>query len=153
MIDILNELSASAETGVLPETIDRAIEEIERLRAERDKLIQAVADHVTVRAEQYQRIKNLKARAHDHLVLLGAERNRALKAEQERDTLREHLDRVTWALEFLLERGIEPPDRNCSCHISPPCNDCVEWSGLREAVEHAESALAAVREHAGEGGA
>lgn len=28
----------------------RAIEEIERLRAERYKLIQAVADHVTVRA-------------------------------------------------------------------------------------------------------
>lgn len=60
--------------------------------------------------------------------------------------LRSQLDRVTWALEHLLERGIAPPDRNCSCHISPPCNDCVEWSGLREAVEHAESALAAVRE-------
>lgn len=60
--------------------------------------------------------------------------------------LRRQLDRVTWALEHLLERGIAPPDRNCSCHISPPCNDCVEWSGLREAVEHAESALAAVRE-------
>lgn len=63
--------------------------------AERDaeiaKLTQTVAEHATVLAEQCQRIKNLKARAHDHLALLGVERNRALKAEQERDALRAQL--------------------------------------------------------------
>ena len=27
----------------------------------------------------------------------------------------------------------DPPSANCSCHISPPCNDCVEWAAIREA--------------------
>jgi hypothetical protein len=35
-----------------------------------------------------------------------------------------------------------PPDSNCSCHINPPCNDCVEWSGLREWFEAASALLA-----------
>lgn len=26
----------------------------------------------------------------------------------------------------------EPPDRNCSCHINPPCSDCVDHSEVRE---------------------
>lgn len=46
--------------------------------------------HVVV--PRLKRIKNLKARAHDHLALLGAERNRALKAEQERDALRVEIE-------------------------------------------------------------
>jgi hypothetical protein len=29
----------------------------------------------------------------------------------------------------------EIPDANCSCHLSPPCNDCFEWAALREAIE------------------
>jgi len=24
------------------------------------------------------------------------------------------------------------PEARCSCHIAPPCNDCVEWSAARE---------------------
>lgn len=46
------------------------------------------------------------------------------------------------ALELILEMTPEPPDRNCSCHISPPCNDCVENSGWREAFEFARAAIA-----------
>lgn len=68
---------------------DDAQARIRELEAERDKLIKAVADHVTVREEQYRRIQALEAQARDHLAQLGAERNRALKAEQERDALRE----------------------------------------------------------------
>ena len=30
---------------------------------------------------------------------------------------------------------------NCSCHISAPCNDCIEWSALRETAEHTERLL------------
>lgn len=26
------------------------------------------------------------------------------------------------------------PERNCSCHLSPPCENCVEFGGLREIV-------------------
>lgn len=28
-----------------------------------------------------------------------------------------------------------PPDSNCSCHISPPCNDCVDNSHLRDVLD------------------
>lgn len=37
------------------------------------------------------------------------------------------------------------PDRNCSCHISPPCSDCVDHSGTREALEDAHAAIAALK--------
>lgn len=40
------------------------------------------------------------------------------------------------AVEILIENHIEqPPDRNCSCHVSPPCSDCVDNSLLREDLE------------------
>ena len=47
--------------------------------------------------------------------------------------------RLVEALETLEVRGdqmndeLYPPDSNCSCHISPPCNDCVDWSSMRMA--------------------
>lgn len=50
--------------------------------------------------------------------------------------VRQHQERVkrleAWGdrLEELLG---DPPNANCSCHISPPCNDCVEWAAIREA--------------------
>jgi hypothetical protein len=44
-------------------------------------------------------------------------------------------------IEALLEMQIRPPVRNCSCHISPPCNDCVEYGGLREAMKDAQSTV------------
>ena len=33
------------------------------------------------------------------------------------------------------------PDRNCSCHLSPPCGDCVEYSGIREWLAEVEKTL------------
>lgn len=27
---------------------------------------------------------------------------------------------------------VQAPEPNCSCHLSPPCNDCVEHGGARE---------------------
>ena len=47
------------------------------------------------------------------------------------------------SLEMLLEYVPAPPDRNCSCHISPPCHDCIEYGGLREAIEEAQAAIEA----------
>lgn len=26
------------------------------------------------------------------------------------------------------------PEPNCSCHISPPCNDCVDYGAVREVL-------------------
>jgi hypothetical protein len=45
------------------------------------------------------------------------------------------------ALEQLVEAIDAPPAANCSCHIAPPCGDCVEWSALREALADAKTAL------------
>ena len=42
---------------------------------------------------------------------------------------------------YLLENIDEPPDSNCSCHISPPCCDCVDHSALREAIAEAKKAI------------
>jgi hypothetical protein len=33
------------------------------------------------------------------------------------------------------------PDSNCSCHISPPCSDCVNYGGLRETAEETKRIL------------
>lgn len=49
------------------------------------------------------------------------------------------------ALEEMLEMSDTPPERNCSCHINGPCNDCVEYSGLRHARALAEEAIAKAR--------
>lgn len=51
-------------------------------------------------------------------------------------------DELLAALELFMERVDEPPEANCSCHISPPCNDCVENWGLREAFSYAKEAIA-----------
>lgn len=50
------------------------------------------------------------------------------------------------ALERLLEVTDTPPERNCSCHLAPPCGDCTDWGGLREAIEEAKAALAMPKE-------
>jgi hypothetical protein len=51
-------------------------------------------------------------------------------------------DELLGVLELFMERVDEPPEANCSCHISPPCNDCVENWGLREAFSDAKEAIA-----------
>lgn len=43
-------------------------------------------------------------------------------------------------LESLLEL-IDVPEANCSCHVAPPCGDCVEHGAMREAVVAARIAL------------
>lgn len=30
---------------------------------------------------------------------------------------------------------IKVPERNCSCHLDPPCYDCTEFASLREAED------------------
>ena len=55
--------------------------------------------------------------------------------------LAEEVPRLREALEVMLDATIAP-DANCSCHIAPPCSDCVEFSMIREAREQAKAALA-----------
>mgnify|MGYP003440094360 FL=1 len=51
------------------------------------------------------------------------------------------------ALELMVERIQEPPSANCSCFLSPPCSDCVNYGGEREAFEAAHAAIAAALGH------
>ena len=46
------------------------------------------------------------------------------------------------ALESLIELCEEPPEAMCSCHISPPCSDCQEFSAEREARSIAREVIA-----------
>lgn len=48
---------------------------------------------------------------------------------------------LTGMIKQLLEFIDEPPERNCSCHITPPCSDCVEHSHLREVLTSADALL------------
>lgn len=44
-------------------------------------------------------------------------------------------------IEDLLELLGDAPERNCTCHLSPPCSDCVDWSHHREVVESAKQLM------------
>ena len=44
-------------------------------------------------------------------------------------------------IETLKEYIGEPPDRDCQCHINPPCHDCVENSKYREDFEYIDSVV------------
>ena len=60
--------------------------------------------------------------------------------------MKEALKLALEALKDLLDQTETPPDTNCSCHIAPPCNDCVDYSGVRYAIEQANKAIAAGKE-------
>jgi hypothetical protein len=44
-------------------------------------------------------------------------------------------------VEALIDELPEIPDPCCSCHISPPCHDCVNWASMREVVADAKALL------------
>lgn len=52
-----------------------------------------------------------------------------------------HTSGLIAALENLMDQ-VSPPDASCCCHSAPPCNDCVEWSATRDAMDQARAAIA-----------
>jgi hypothetical protein len=38
------------------------------------------------------------------------------------------------------------PEPVCTCHINPPCRDCVDYGSTREAIKWGNKALAALKE-------
>jgi hypothetical protein len=36
---------------------------------------------------------------------------------------------------LVVDDHVVVPDRNCSCHLEPPCGDCETWSYARETLE------------------
>ena len=70
---------------------------------------------------------------------------RAEAAEAERDALRAELAEAGSQLEAMIdafEEYVALPDKNCSCHIAPPCGDCETYSFARETVSEARAFLA-----------
>lgn len=75
--------------------------------------------------------------------ILDAKGNRVGTAEEKHDAvLMAEAPKLLEALESLLEMTGEPPDWNCTCHLTPPCIDCVDYSGWRNAFKFATSVLA-----------
>ena len=60
------------------------------------------------------------------------------RISKERDAIKaklEHADARIRRLEACIEDFLElteVPDANCSCHLAPPCGDCVEYGSIRE---------------------
>lgn len=40
----------------------------------------------------------------------------------------------------------ETPEPNCSCHLCPPCGDCVDHGWMRELMKNAVAAIAKYKE-------
>ena len=102
-------------------------------------------DAAKIIEEQVERIKVLEAQnkglqsgldtdyaqLYQEQVQIGTKQSAALKLA--RDALSEGVEYVD-----------EPPERNCTCHLAPPCNDCVDHSAVREFFIDARKALAAI---------
>ena len=69
------------------------------------------------------------------------------RISKERDAIKaklEHADARIRRLEACIEDFLElteVPDANCSCHLGPPCRDCVEYGRIREVCEWATALL------------
>lgn len=63
-----------------------------------------------------------------------------LEFEKELQDIQTKNKQLVAAVEGLLKTN-DTPVPNCLCHLSPPCNDCVEYGGRRKAVAFAKSLL------------
>jgi len=118
-------------------------------RAEKDRLLEAVKDHHQQKADDRCWMDDNKLYAAAGLpvadvtiescsaMLKNCERFVELRMLSKEGSwksyaeLESDLAEAVGALkEMVDERDI--PDANCSCHISPPCNDCVDYGHARE---------------------
>lgn len=51
-----------------------------------------------------------------------------------------NIDILIEALKTFIDNDTTP-EPNCSCHICPPCSDCVEYSSQREIMEYGKNVL------------
>ena len=60
--------------------------------------------------------------------------------------MKKELEQVHDALRDLIETADEGPKANCSCHISPPCNNCIERSNAENIIKEGKYALDTIKE-------
>lgn len=129
------------------------IQERDRLEREVLKLAESVADRERERDhanDTASAVLSENAMLTAKLQVLEAARTQAaansLANMLSHEELEAKVKRLVEALDTLEVRGdqmndeLYPPDSNCSCHISPPCNDCVDWSSMRMAKRDWEEA-------------
>jgi len=86
---------------------------------------------------------NLVKRLRDGCVTGNYEGLEFIEWSKSNATMNEAADRIEQleaVLEFVRE-SLYAPEPNCSCHISPPCQDCIDHSLTREILETARAAL------------
>lgn len=71
---------------------------------------------------------------------MTTEMSHAVDREQEIIALKQRNRKLEAALEDFIDSA-DLPEKNCSCHLCPPCSDCVEFSHLRGLVDNARAAL------------
>jgi hypothetical protein len=123
---IYNEILAAPVAQALPDTFnEQLLDEIGK-ELESVKYLGSYAEGVRVLKRRISELEVVQALP--------------IAAETSKDT-----ERLQAALEQLLDNVDEPPEGNCSCHLSPPCSDCVDCSALRNALSDARSAIAAMQ--------
>lgn len=135
--------------GGLPSYTKPLVDGLEKLERERDEAREAKLGLCKLSTEKtWQKVSEANAlRGHiDELqTLLPNDSTLATGIRRLQHELAEK-DAQIMALRGALEEvnaNIYAPDAHCSCHIAPPCNDCVENGGLREVLETVKKALSA----------
>jgi hypothetical protein len=111
--------------------------------AERDK---AVDEAAKMAARYEEQCAKLAAEVREREILTDRVRGLTIKAEcsySSRERCKKQLAAMRDALVETVEMlsTLHVPEKNCSCHINPPCYDCTENEALRRAIAIAQSAL------------
>ncbi len=132
MSNIVERLRADAEStddiGLCAEAADRIVELERELAAETNNKQEFERDWLAC-CDKLNDERRIHLELEETLV-------KKLESAQARENV------LMVAIESLVENVDRPPDANCSCCISPPCSDCVDYGGLREAFEWVDTALA-----------
>jgi hypothetical protein len=64
--------------------------------------------------------------------------DREIALRDENEQLKKGIASAQSAIEVLMEY-VHTPEANCRCHISPPCNDCVDYGKQREDIDYAKT--------------
>ena len=130
--------------------------ELKELKAAHQIIRNALSIMTTAQKVKWQKLNERDGvdgegttRANERLAVIEAHKRQLGDAESRLYEVSVHCanvehrrDEILSALTDLLDVIEEPPERNCSCHISPPCSDCVDNSGLRDALKGARAAIA-----------
>lgn len=105
------------------------------------------AEYLTYRSDIFDQMRQLErelAQANRKLEReLEHSRKRVEAYKSDLAAARKDSERLSATMEDMID-AIGVPDANCSCHLHPPCGDCVEYGHLRELIEHSRKLIAAM---------